>query len=133
VDWRIAHLVAGSERLVAAMGHWPSFHDADVRRVERSGDALTVVVHVFQMTSEVDVRGYFVLTKHHLVTFELLGVIADTLPEGYEGTTLFELVAERTDEGVVIAFESVIGAEWSWQARCAQVRIAALHPCGPDG
>jgi hypothetical protein len=132
MDWQIAHLVEGSELLVAVMGYWPAFHDANVLRVERSGDTLTVVVHVFQMTSEVDARGHFVLTKHHLVTFELLGVIADTLPEKYDGDILFELAAERAEEGVVIAFVSVIGPEWSWQARCARVRIAALEPGKPD-
>lgn len=129
MDWRIAHLIEGSEHLVAAMGYWPAFHDAKVRRVKRNGDTLTVVVHVFQMTSEVDARGHFVLTKHHLVTFELLGVIADTLPERFDGDILFELAAERVEVGVLIVFESVIGPEWSWQARCARVRIAALEPC----
>jgi hypothetical protein len=73
MDSQIADLIEGSELLVAAIGNWPDFHDANVLRVKRSGDTLTVVVHVFQMTSEVDERGYFVLTKNHLVTWSRAG------------------------------------------------------------
>ena len=50
-------------------GEWPSFHDAEVIRasLDRSSDeapTLELVIQVFQMTPEVDSKGYFVLKNH---------------------------------------------------------------------
>ena len=55
--------------LESIFGRWPSFHDAEVLRVvlDRSGDdgpTLYTTIHLFEMTSEVDAKGYFVLKNH---------------------------------------------------------------------
>lgn len=60
--------IRGEEKLTAVYGQWPSFHDAEVWSLtyERTADGFSViiVIHVFQMTSEVDARGYYVLKDH---------------------------------------------------------------------
>jgi hypothetical protein len=60
--------IIGEEKLKAIYGAWPSFHDAEVWSLayERVPDGFSVVavIHAFQMTSEVDARGFYVL-KHH--------------------------------------------------------------------
>ena len=76
----IETLIGGSEKLTDIFGYWPSFHDAEVLElhlwrgyVEPKKDififpVLTLKVHVWEMTSEVDSNGYFVLRHHTLVT-----------------------------------------------------------------
>lgn len=56
----------------------PSFHDAEVVSIllDRSGKS-KVRVHAFEMTSEVDADGYFVSTKHAIITFDLEGFVSD--------------------------------------------------------
>ena len=57
--------VQNSRRLVESFGYWPSFHDAEVHRVELDrGDArrdpsVTLVIHVFDSDGTVDERGYY--------------------------------------------------------------------------
>jgi hypothetical protein len=52
-------------------GYAPRFHDAEVLglTLDREGATCSLRVHGFEMTSEVDARGYFVSTKHVVVTF----------------------------------------------------------------
>ena len=58
-----------SSALESIFGRWPSFHDAEMLRVvlDRSGDegpTLEAVIRVFEMTSDVDPKGYYVLKNH---------------------------------------------------------------------
>jgi hypothetical protein len=69
-----AELLANSDLLVGVMGYWPSFHDANVKKVLREFDACRALIHVFEMTDEVDSKGYCVLTKHHLVAIQMSGI-----------------------------------------------------------
>lgn len=49
----------------------PSFHDATLHElVLRQNSPSTLVARTSDMTSEVDERGFIVLTKHVIVTFE---------------------------------------------------------------
>ena len=66
--------VNGHEKLTAIFGHWPSFHDAEVlalgyERQRRVGPTILLAVHLWEMTPELDERGYFVLVKHTRATF----------------------------------------------------------------
>jgi hypothetical protein len=66
--------------LTSIFGGWPSFHDAEVLRVslDRSGSegpTLDAVIHVFEMTSEVDPKGYYVLTHHTELSLRFTEVV----------------------------------------------------------
>src|SRR5438067_11086704 len=65
----------GASDLVAWFGYWPSFHDAEVLSIHlnRSGES-SVAIQTWHRTNEVDDRGYFIATKHVLVTFMLEGI-----------------------------------------------------------
>jgi hypothetical protein len=63
--------IYGAELVTAIFGSWPSFHDAEVvrLRLERtekydSGPSLHTDVHTFEVTSDIDVQGRYVL-RHH--------------------------------------------------------------------
>jgi hypothetical protein len=73
-------LVQDAEKLLRIFGRWPSFHDAEVigialDRTGREGPVLEARIHVFEMTSELDDRGYYVLQKHTLATLGFTEVL----------------------------------------------------------
>lgn len=63
--------VPGGPELVEWFGYAPRFHDAEVLGVtlDRAEPSCSIRVHGFEMTSEVDAKGFFVCTKHAVVTF----------------------------------------------------------------
>jgi hypothetical protein len=76
----IETLIAGSEKLVRIFGYWPSFHDAEVidlhlwrgdvdpDRARSVFPVLTLKVHLWELTSEVDSEGCLILRHHTLTT-----------------------------------------------------------------
>ncbi len=126
-------LVRNSERLVSAMGRWPSFHDARVVRARLDCDCCRASVHVFRMTDRVDDRGYYVRADHHLVTLQLIGVAECSLPAGYDGDILSALTVERSGELVAVTFDSVIDPQFSWRVLCQEVSLLDVVPCSAQG
>ncbi|HEY7405663.1 MAG TPA: Imm50 family immunity protein [Candidatus Angelobacter sp.] len=77
----IERKIKKSQLLTDIFGYWPSFHDAEVNSIElqRAQDGsdhptLRARIYVFEMTREVDDRGFYVLKNHTLVTFLFRGV-----------------------------------------------------------
>lgn len=76
----IAEHIEGTEKITNVFGYWPSFHDAEIINFHLwRGDlseerqtwifpVLTTLIHVKEMTSEVDSGGFFVTRHHTLVT-----------------------------------------------------------------
>lgn len=73
-------VVLGREKLTNIFGRWPSFHDAEVIELNFwRGDVepdknryifpvLTVKVHLWEMASHTDDKGFFLLGHHTLAT-----------------------------------------------------------------
>jgi hypothetical protein len=71
--------IQNEQLLTDRFGYWPSFHDAEILRArfDREGpDApwMECDIHVFEMTSDVDSSGHYVLTKHTLVTLRFCDI-----------------------------------------------------------
>ncbi len=128
---RPEELVDQSELLVQAMGRWPSFHDANVLNIVRSDDSFLATIHVFDMTSEVDAAGYFVLRRHHLVTLAMTGVRASSLPEIYPGDVLLALTFSGKEAQVRVDFESHMGLDGS--VLCDRVKVIKVEACDHRG
>lgn len=124
-------LVRKSGSLVEAMGRWPSFHDANVLNCSRTTDSCTVLIHIFEMTSSIDPKGYFVLTKHHLVLFAMQGVQSNSLPEPYVADTLSDLSIVRAGSLLQVDFESV--TDQSGSVVCHDIEVLSVRPCSADG
>ena len=66
----------GSEIVTNWFGYWPGLHDAEIlsvdfqRAVDGFGPGLYVKVHAFEMTSEVNEKGYFKLIKHCIIALQ---------------------------------------------------------------
>ena len=83
----IETFIEASEKLTSIFGRWPSFHDAEVvelhlwrgdSMMERSHPrfpVLTTKIHLWELTSETDARGYYVLKHHTLATLRFNDVL----------------------------------------------------------
>jgi hypothetical protein len=75
----VESLIIGSQKITTIFGYWPSFHDAEILEMhfwrgnvepEKSiyeFPVLTLTVHHWELTKEVDPKGFFVL-RHHTLT-----------------------------------------------------------------
>ena len=131
-----------SETVVKAFGCWPRFHDAPViaLRYDRGGQgAVEFTLHGWMMTPEVDERGYFKLTKHHLVRFAFQRILdADLDRFTAVSNVLFGLRFSRAEDvqasGIFsVVLDSAMGGDrcGSFLARTGEV--LEVLPCDPDG
>lgn len=123
--------VAGYSKLIEAMGYWPSFHDANVLKVTSGNGSLTVTLHVFAMTSQVDSAGYYVLDKHHLVTLVLEDVQSSSLPPDYASDCLNLLSLRRAGASICVEFDSHMST--GGEVLCNGVTVLQVVPCSPGG
>jgi Immunity protein 50 len=118
----IEALVPGAREVVELYGYWPSFHDAEVVCLElnRLGRS-RIQVHTFEMTDEVDGRGYYVIEKHALVSFLLESVSTLQLDGFNDQNVISGLGLKKT----AIGFELLLGGCYGIEGRiaCAQLSI----------
>lgn len=124
-----------AELVRRAFGYWPSFHDAGLREVRRTHDgALTLTLLAFEMTSEVDANGYFVLTKHHRIRLRFEDVAEDRLAARDDTVMRLSIGDERDAEGrFLVEVESAIGSDeegygGSFRARAGAVVEVSASP-----
>jgi hypothetical protein len=92
-------IIENSTALTDIFGKWPAFHDAEVvsMTLDRQGlggfqgPTLDAVIHVWEMTSEVDEKGYFVLRHHTLAKLRFFQVAELRLEQFNEQNVLFNL------------------------------------------
>src|SRR6202030_3838275 len=89
------------QALLDHFGYWPSFHDANV--ISYAGPTagrptIDLILHTWEMTSEVDAKGYYVLRKHSLVTFHFAGVHSTSLERFDSGNILFGMDITRAGD-----------------------------------
>lgn len=117
------HDVPGGKALVEWFGHAPRFHDAELLELTVSSKGTGLLrIHAWNMTSELDAKGYFVLDKHAMVTLALEGVSAincvdfDRVPG-----ILFDLEVTKVGEHFRIEWSASYGVAGSITAK--HVRI----------
>jgi hypothetical protein len=131
-----------NEAVVKAFGYWPSFHDAPVIDFRYKPDGAGVAgftLHGWEMTPEVDERGYFKLTKHHLVEFAFQE-ISDADLERFTsmGNILFELGFSRPEEFEVagkfrVRLDSAIGGNLRGCFWARRGEVLSVCRCDKDG
>lgn len=138
--------IEGAGKLLSIFGYWPSFHDAEVVwiRLDRKpacdsdyGPTLEALIHAFEMTSEIDPKGYYVLRHHVLVHLRFREVVGLRM-EGYNhqnvlyGLNLVD-IRDRQLERIKwrVRFESDFGVDASFQ--CLAIEVVSVEPCTKDG
>ena len=130
----------GAELVTNWFGYWPSLHDSEVLSVNvdrgdsRLGPIVTVKVHAFQMTSNVNSQGFYELEKHCLIEFrfdavDLLQLKNVNHQNVIEDIFLSEKVAADGPKRIAVHFESIYGLELDFECSKAQVvALAAFKP-----
>src|SRR5690242_8169929 len=131
-----------AESVVKAFGYWPSFHDAPVVAFHHDhggGGTVEFTLHGWEMTPEVDERGYLKLIKHHLVRFRF-GEISDTDLERFTsmGNILFELRFSTPEESehsgkFRVDLDSAIGGNLCGSFSVRSGEVLEVIPCNAEG
>ena len=117
----------------AALYAWfegnPSFHDAKLCELElRQGAPGRLVARTFRMESEVDARGYFLLTKHVDVTLTIFELVEVELFEFMETGIMFGLDIDIDNDGITLSFDSSYGVHGRIKAKRIVVSFEPKKP-----
>lgn len=126
-------VVGGPELLDWFGGRAPSFHDAEVLSItlDRNGASCTFKIHAFEMTSEIDGRGYFVSTRHTVVTLRF-GEVSDLeLADFNHQNVLMGLSLSKSPEDeFVLNLDPAYGLGGTLRGRTLSI---AVEPGIPEG
>lgn len=131
-----------TKAVVDAFGCWPSFHDApvlDFRYATEDAGVVEFTLHAWEMTPEVDERGYFKLIKHHLVHFAFQGISkADLERFTSMGNILFELGFSTPEEfkssgEFRVALDSAMGGDLCGSFSASAGQVLKVTPCDAKG
>ena len=130
-----------TEAVLKAFGYWPSFHDAPVVAFSfdrTGGGTVELTLHGWEMTSDVDARGFYKLIKHHLVRFTFKEITDPHLDQFTCGNILFQLGFSSAEDFTSVGkfsvqLDSALGYEFcgAFCARCGEV--LDVIPCDADG
>ena len=129
--------IENAETLVSIFGRWPSFHDAEVWSLtqERTPKGFDVIatIHVFEMTSEVDARGFFRLQKHTRVVFRFVDCRETRFQWFNHQNVLSELQIEPADKSGVRTTRVVFGSSYGLEGElfCDRVLVVEAVPWVP--
>lgn len=125
----ILHDIPGGKPLLEWFGRVPRFHDAKLLEITFSNGAGLLRIHVWNMTNELDARGYFVLDKHAVVTLTLEGVSAincidfDMVPG-----IIHDLEIAKVDEHFRVGWDSSCGVAGFVTAKHIRINLVSGKP-----
>ena len=145
----VASFIQASQKLTDIFGYWPSFHDAeiiDLRFWRGDVDAegkryvfpvLTVKLHVWELTGEVDKTGHYVLRHHTLTTLRFHDVDEFSMEGFNHQNAIFELFMEQRERSdgpspfFFVEFRPAFGMSASF--RCSRVEVVDAVPWTKEG
>lgn len=124
--------VTGARELCDWFGYWPDFHDAEVIqfRFDLSGPC-SLVAHTWEMTNQVDAKGYYELIKHVVVEFTMEEVSSLNLHDPWNHSVLLDLGLNKTETGFRLSFSAAYGLTGTIDAKELSLRIVRGKP-SPD-
>ena len=98
--------INGAQELYDWFGYWPGFHDSIVLSFEANLIGSSHLrVHAWEMTNQVDERGFFILTKHVVVEF-ILDEISWLDLDGFNGQdVIFDLSIDKVESGFKLTID----------------------------
>lgn len=121
--------IEGAAELEEWFGYWPSFHDAEIvsLHLNRTGSS-SLRVHTWEMTKEIDDKGYYKLAKHVVVEFVFEVVCGLSLSGFNQQNVIFGLGIEKTDSGFRVALDDCYGLAGSIEAEKLSLRLTPGRP-----
>ena len=141
--------IKGSEKLLQTFGYWPSFHDAEIINLhlwrgnvdpERNlyqFPVLTLDVHHWELTKEVDEKGYMVLQHHTRTTLTFSDVQAVELNGFNHQNAISSLYIKRLERAEMpspyfsVEVQAAFGLAASFT--CLSVEVTNATPCNDEG
>lgn len=136
----IQYQIGNVESLTTIYGRFPSFHDAEILRLaldrgnrDEGGPFLTVEVHLFEMTRQVDPQNRFVLKNHVLAAIRFAGIRGLVLDDFNRQNVIGGLSIENSPDNqeLDVAFEGIHGADVRF--RCDSICVESVRPFPIDG
>jgi hypothetical protein len=145
----IESLIGGGEKLTGIFGYWPSFHDAEVLELHfwrgnietEKGiydfPVLTLTIHVWELTKEVNSKGFLVLRHHTLTRLRFYDVDGFQMRGFNHQNAIMELSlrSEQRADGpspyFAVEVEPAFGMGASF--KCLRVEVLDALPCSEDG
>jgi hypothetical protein len=141
-------LIEGSEKITEIFGYWPSFHDAEIINFHLwRGDVdagrnryifpvLTLLVNLWELTSEVNSDG-FLVCKHHTLAKLKFHDVHDLTMNGFnQQNAIFHLAIEHKErsEGpspyFAVSLEPASGIDPPFS--CLRIEVAEARRCRED-
>jgi hypothetical protein len=121
--------ISGAAELHDWFGYWPDFHDAEIisLHLNRKGSA-SLRVHTWDMTKEVDEKGYYVLAKHVVVELVLETVSGLSLNGFSHQNVGFGIEIEKTDSGFRLTLDDCYGLAGTIEAGSVSLRLTPGKP-----
>jgi hypothetical protein len=145
----IESLIVSGEKLTKIFGYWPSFHDAEVLELHfcrgnvqpdkgnYNFPVLTLKIHVWKLTNQVDSAGYLILQHHTLTTLNFCDV-TDFQMEGFNHqNAMLELSLTSQDRTkgpspyFAVRLEPAFGMGASF--KCLRIEVLDAVSCTQDG
>jgi hypothetical protein len=112
----------GGRELCAWFEGIPSFHDATLTELEvRQGAPSRIVAHAFKTGAELDAKGFFILTKHVVVTLTMFDLVSVELFDFMEAGIMDGLDIERDEQGITLNFDASYGVHGRIKAKCVTI------------
>ena len=125
-----------ADLVVEKFGYWPRFHDSPVVefKYDPEGEGkVELALICWEMTSEVDNRGYFKLSKKHRIRFLFKGITAANLGQFSPDNILYELGFPDADISETGSFkvelDSAMGGELCGDFRARQGEVVEIVAC----
>jgi hypothetical protein len=116
--------VSGAQELYDWFDCWPTFHDGEIvsLHLNRSGSS-SMLIHTWEMTSEIDDKGFFVMQKHVVVEFIFENVSGLNLTGFSVQNVIFGLDLEKTNEGFSLHLDPCYGLAGTIEAKRISIRL----------
>jgi hypothetical protein len=126
--------IENSEAVESIFGCWPSFHDAEVHSIlltrdRASSPQMDVAIQHWQMTSEVDSKGFYVLKKHTLTTLRFFEITDLHLAGFNHQNVLLDLEISETAESessFAVSMPTSYGCQASF--KCKRIKVLSAVP-----
>ena len=133
--------IVGSEQLVAALGYWPSFHDAEIISVSAQralpvavgGGRVELVVHIRKYETRGEGTAHYeqALVKSILATFLCTEVVDLELSEFNHQNVINSLSVQSEPSAEAAGSPLVLSIEPIWgiggTVRCARVELSTVQ------
>jgi hypothetical protein len=146
--WKTLYLF-DSEKLTNIFGYWPPFHDAEVLQLQLDRGnvqadegiyklpVLTLTIHVWELTKEVNAEGYLVCRHHTVVTLNFCDV-SDVEMEGFNHQNVMgelSIISGQRSEGPSPYFNVEVVPSFGMGAsfKCLRIEVIDAVLCAANG